>query len=104
MMGGVRMVIVTLSFDIVLVLCMLGEGLLGMVMLLVICSAECGRTPMDLVEGESELVSGFNTEYRGRIFVCFFLGEYIMIIVMFSLVLGIWSRIILIGFSLICWV
>lgn len=34
------------------------------------------RTPFDFVEGERELVSGFNTEYRGIIFVLIFLGEY----------------------------
>jgi len=34
------------------------------------------RTPFDFVEGESELVSGFNTEYSGIIFVLIFLGEY----------------------------
>ena len=43
---------------------------------LLCCLAERIRTPFDFVEGESELVSGFNTEYRGIIFVLIFLGEY----------------------------
>lgn len=46
-------------------------------------SAEVGRTPVDLVEGESELVSGFNTEYAGGVFVGFFLGEYLSLTLFF---------------------
>lgn len=34
------------------------------------------RRPFDLVEAESELVSGFNVEYRGGGFVLLFLREY----------------------------
>lgn len=42
--------------------------------------AELNRSPMDFIEGESELVSGFNVEYfRGR-FVLIFLREYGMIL------------------------
>merc|ERR1712121_277853 len=37
-------------------------------------------TPFDFAEGESELVSGFNTEYRSVLFVIIFLAEYISII------------------------
>lgn len=42
--------------------------------------AEINRTPFDLTEGESELVSGFNVEYRNRKFVLIFLAEYARII------------------------
>ena len=42
--------------------------------------AEANRSPFDFAEGESELVSGFNTEYARVLFVILFLAEYISII------------------------
>lgn len=60
--------------------------LLPAAILFFICSlAETSRIPFDFPEAESELVSGYNTEYSSVGFVFFFLSEYSRIIVMSSL-------------------
>lgn len=45
-------------------------------LILVIFLAETNRAPFDFAEGESELVSGFNVEYRRGGFALIFLSEY----------------------------
>lgn len=43
---------------------------------IVSCFAETNRSPFDLSEGESELVSGFNVEYGSWNFALLFIAEY----------------------------
>jgi NADH-quinone oxidoreductase subunit H len=56
-------------------------GLVAFFVYFVAGIAETNRNPFDLPEAESELVSGFNTEYSGVKFAFFFLGEYTAMII-----------------------
>lgn len=52
-----------------------------LLMWFVVILAETNRAPFDFVEGESELVSGFNVEYGGSGFAFIFMAEYSRILI-----------------------
>ena len=57
--------------------------------------AETRRLPFDLPEADSELVAGFHAEYSGMKFGMFYVGEYVSIALLASLIVtlffGGWS-------------
>nr|UAM95681.1 NADH dehydrogenase subunit 1 [Coreamachilis songi] len=106
LLGGLRAVAQTISYEVSLALILLsfiflvgGFNLLNfkiyqdyvwflfMAMPLAMCwlgssLAETNRTPFDFAEGESELVSGFNVEYSSGGFALIFMAEYASILFM----------------------
>lgn len=110
LLGGLRAVAQTISYEVSLALVLLsfivivGEYRLEdfiefqssyylifffyllSVVWVVSCMAEINRTPFDFAEGESELVSGFNVEYRAGGFALLFLGEYSIIILISTVI------------------
>uniref|UniRef100_UPI0030E21760 NADH dehydrogenase subunit 1 n=1 Tax=Anomala aulax TaxID=1198227 RepID=UPI0030E21760 len=106
LLGGIRSVAQTISYEVSLSLILLSflflilslnimdfmkfQSLLWFIFLCLPLSmmwlasslAETNRTPFDFAEGESELVSGFNVEYSSGGFALIFLAEYSSILFM----------------------
>jgi NADH-quinone oxidoreductase subunit H len=60
-------------------------GILASMLIFISALADNKRLPFDVEECDAELVSGFHTEYSSMKFALFFMGEYIGMIVMSSL-------------------
>lgn len=126
LLGSLRAVAQTISYEIILSFIFFGVALLAFsyslqeifyfqsVFLIFYCGlglfflcflaavAETNRAPFDLAEGESELVSGFNVEYGGLKFALLFLAEYANIIwISFFLSVIFFSRIFVSGLLVI---
>nr|AST23801.1 NADH dehydrogenase subunit 1 [Lymantria dispar asiatica] len=106
LLGGLRAVAQTISYEVSLAIILLSnvvlvmsfnlvdytmfQGKIYFFMIMIPLSlcwissmlAETNRTPFDFAEGESELVSGFNIEYSSGGFALIFLAEYSSILFM----------------------
>jgi NADH-quinone oxidoreductase subunit H len=65
---------------------------LGFVVFFIAASAEMNRTPFDIVEADSELVSGYHTEYSGAKWGLFQLAEYATMIASSAIMVTIFLR------------
>ncbi|WP_078556119.1 NADH-quinone oxidoreductase subunit NuoH [Bacillus alkalicellulosilyticus] len=126
LMGGMRAAAQMISYEVPLVLSVVGVVLLtgslnlieiveaqanvwyvvpqilGFVIFVIAATAELNRVPFDLPEAESELVAGYHVEYSGFRWAFFMLAEYVYLFAMCSLItvlfLGGWQPIIFLDF------
>ena len=119
LLGGMRAAAQMISYEIPLVMSVLGVILLsgslnlndivdstkarlvhplqpiGFIVFFIASIAELNRTPFDLPEAESELVAGYHVEYSGFRWAFFMLAEYVYLFAMSSLItvlfLGGWA-------------
>ncbi|RFU62202.1 NADH-quinone oxidoreductase subunit NuoH [Peribacillus saganii] len=109
LLGGMRAAAQMISYEIPLVMSVIGVILLagslnlndivaaqedvwfivlqpiGFIVFLIASIAELNRVPFDLPEAESELVAGFHVEYSGFRWAFFMLAEYVYLFAMASL-------------------
>jgi len=110
LLGGLRAAAQMLSYEVFMGLALMGVVLLagsfqlseivsaqrrvwfvvpqfaGFILFLIAGVAETRRLPFDLPEAESELIAGFHSEYSGMKFGLFFVGEYLGVILISSLI------------------
>ena len=126
LIGGMRAAAQMISYEIPLVMSVVGIVLLSgslnlttiveaqeniafifiqpiaFIVFFIAATAELNRTPFDLPEAESELVAGYHVEYSGFRFAFFMLSEYVYLFAMSALItvlfLGGWNPIPGLGF------
>ncbi len=109
LLGAMRNVAAVVSYEIPLVLSIVGVVLvagslslntivlkqdipfillqpLGFLLFFAAACAEINRSPFDLMEADSEIVAGFHTEYSGMKFAMFYLVEYAEAIAMSAII------------------
>ncbi len=127
LLGGMRAAAQMISYEIPLVMSVLGVILLtgslnlndivnaqqghiwfiflqpvAFLVFLIASVAELNRTPFDLAEAESEIIAGFHVEYSGFRWAFFMLAEYVYFFAMATLTtilfLGGWGPVMFLGF------